>query len=419
MNRPSVPLFRPESRESHSARLYGEIVVTPTAGTRIAVGTLVLLLCLGGSWAALGSYSRTETARGILVTDTPSVKVVALRSGTVVQLLVREGDAVSQGQRLAVVRMEQNGERGESAIEDGLTAIAAQEAVAGDQVRNAGAKAASERARVRANIQALQRQRAALAEETALQKEAIASASDLVERVRGAVEKGFVSRLEYERRRQTLLAARQELARLAEQESALGGQQGAGQAELDRIDAEAASEAAGARMSAGALAQRRIQLRAERGYAIVAPVAGRIASVQTATGRATDVSIPLLEIVPSHSRLHAEIYAPTRAIGFVKAGQEARLLYDAFPFQRFGSFSGRITRVSTAVLDPRQVAQPLKLEEAVYRIEVTPGEQEVKAFGEAIPLQAGMAVSANLVLDRRTFLDWLLQPLRAMTSRTA
>jgi membrane fusion protein len=124
-----------------------------------------------------------------------------------------------------------------------------------------------------------------------------------------------------------------------------------------------------------------------------------------------------MTIVPEGSSLHAEVYAPTRAIGFVEPGQEVRLLYDAFPYQRFGSFTGRIVRVSRAAIDPRDLSVPLHLEEAVYRIEVAPEAQSVDAFGAAQPLQPGMTLSANIVLDRRSFLDWLLTPINAVLRR--
>jgi membrane fusion protein len=127
---------------------------------------------------------------------------------------------------------------------------------------------------------------------------------------------------------------------------------------------------------------------------------------------------PMMIIIPEGSRLHAEIYAPTRAIGFVKPGQEVRLLYEAFPYQRFGSFQGKVTRVSRTVIDPRELTAPLKAEEPVYRIEVALDRQSVEAFGDRLALQPGMTLSANLILDRRSFLDWLLQPLNAVMMRS-
>jgi membrane fusion protein len=73
--------------------------------------------------------------------------------------------------------------------------------------------------------------------------------------------------------------------------------------------------------------------------------------------------------------------------------------------------------VSRVAIDPRQLAAPLAVDEPVYRIEVAPDAQAVHAFGERLALQPGMTLTANLILDRRSFLDWLLTPLNAVLQR--
>jgi membrane fusion protein len=411
------PLFRPEASEARRQRVEGEIVLTQP----VAAQALVLLLCavaaLLAAWVMLGRYTRTETARGLLVTDSASAKVIAIRPGLVTELLVREGDLVRPGQRLATIRVEQSSDSGASAVAESLGAIDAQRGLTGEQVRIAGARAESERRRIAAALAGLRRQRADLEPQLALQQDAVASAQGLFERLQGVADKGFVSRVEVERRRQAWIAAREDLARLVQQHNALAAQEEGAAAELARVQADRSSEIVTAQVSAETLAQRRAELESQRAYAVTAPVGGRVAALQVAAGRTAEPGIPLMEIVPQGSALHAEVYAPTRAIGFVRPGQEVRLLYDAFPYQRFGSFRGRIVRVSSTVLDPRQLAEPLKIDEPVYRIEVRPAAQQLEAYGERLPLQPGMALTASIVLDRRSFLDWLLQPLDAVLRR--
>lgn len=115
--------------------------------------------------------------------------------------------------------------------------------------------------------------------------------------------------------------------------------------------------------------------------------------------------------------MQATLFAPSRAIGMARPGQEVRLMYDAFPYQRFGSFSGRIVAISRAVLAPDEVDAPVKLQEPVYEIHVALDRQHVEAFGQALALQPGMTLNADVVLDRRSFLDWLLEPIRAVRNR--
>jgi membrane fusion protein len=51
-----------------------------------------------------------------------------------------------------------------------------------------------------------------------------------------------------------------------------------------------------------------------------------------------------VEIVPNDSVLQAELFVPTRAIGLVQPGHEVRILYEAFPYQQFGTYSGKVSR---------------------------------------------------------------------------
>jgi membrane fusion protein len=414
----SIPLFRSEVADARKQRVYGEIVLGQPVGTQALVVLLAGIIALLAAWLVLGQYTRTETARGILVTDSASAKVVAVRPGLVTRLAVREGDLVRPGQMLASIQVEPGRDGGGSAIADSLTAVAAQRRLAEDQVRYAGQRAGSERARLLATLAGLAQQRLDLAGQIGLQRQLVGSAQEMFNRIGSVLEKGFVSRVEYERRRQAMLAARQQLGQLQQQSNALAAEERRTAAELARIDADAGTAVATARSAFESLAQQQAQLASERSYAIAAPVAGRVTALQVAAGRTVDSSVPLMIIVPEGSALHADVYAPTRAIGFVKPGQEVRLLFDAFPYQRFGSFKGRVARISRTAIDPRELSAPLKIEEAVYRIEVVPERQQVEAFGETLPLQPGMTLNASLILDRRSFLDWLLTPLRAVLRRS-
>ena len=415
---PPGPLFRPEVAYARKQRLEGEIILSQPVRSHMLVLLLALIIGVIASWIVFGQYSRTETAPGILTTDAASSKVVAIRPGIISELAVEDGERVKAGQRLAVIQIEQADESGHSPIAESLSAIEVQRALAKQQQVLAGARAAGERSRIAATLQGARQQRESVTAQLVLQRELIHSAQDNLDRIEKVAERGFLSKVEFERHRQAMLVSRQEESRLAQQLEGLSAQQGQAQAELASIDADKSTAVSTAQASMETLAQQRAQLGSERAYTLTAPTSGRVTALQASVGRTVDGNVPLMVIVPERTNLHADVYAPTRAIGFVKPGQEVRLLYDAFPYQRFGSHTGRITRISRVVLDPRELNVPMKIEEAVYRIEVEPLEQRVSAFGENLPLQPGMTLSANLVLDRRSFGDWLLQPLNAVLKRS-
>lgn len=119
----------------------------------------------------------------------------------------------------------------------------------------------------------------------------------------------------------------------------------------------------------------------------------------------------LLSIVPHHSHLQAELAVPTTGIGFIRPGQPVRLAVDAFPFERFGTVSGRVTTVAASAV--RRDAGPNRFD-FVYPVTVEIPQASVIACGRHEPLVPGMTVAARVVLDRQSLIEWLFEPVLAL-----
>jgi membrane fusion protein len=146
-------------------------------------------------------------------------------------------------------------------------------------------------------------------------------------------------------------------------------------------------------------------------YVVRAPAAGRVSMLQVSVGDTAQPQRVQLEIIPDGSPLQAELLIPTRAAGFVRVGEQVRFLYDAFPYQNFGAYTGRLTELSDTVLTKADAAGPITPEEPVYKAVATLDRPDVDAKGQKVPLQAGMLLKAELILDRRSLASWILDPL--------
>lgn len=411
-------LFRKEVIEARAARLHGQVVISSTLSSWIITGGITLVAGLALFWATTASYARTERVTGIVSAVNPVAKIVAPRPGTVIRLLVREGDVVAAGAPLLSVRTELQSESGATTATASLAAIDAQSQLTQQRLALEAQRVATERARLQAVISGARRQRENILAQAELQAELAHSTRESFEQLKQVVADGFVTRTEFERRKQLWLQAEQGSRSLIQQADSAAASIAAAEAELARLPIESASNAAELRSAIEQLAQGRSQQSAEQGYTISAPVTGRVTTVQTAAGRFADARVPLMTIIPLHSVMEVHLFAPSRSVGFLTSGQSVRLLYDAFPYQRFGSFGGRITTLGRSIIAPSEIDAAIKLEEPVYRIKVRPDRQAVRAHGLDAPLQPGMTLTANIVLERRSFMDWLLAPLRAVESRS-
>ena len=415
----NAPLFREEVSEHRKTRLHGEVVLTQPLSTRLMVGALFTTIAIAGTWVTLGTYARIETVPGILSTDIPAAKVIAIMPGVVTELSAREGQLVEKGDRLATINLDRRASTGENVASRGLDALAIRQQLAQEQVGLFYRRTNAERARLDTIISSAEQQAVSLREQIMLQEQVVASNKNIFDQIAKVVERGFVSKVEYERRRQTLIGSQQALASLRQQLSSRTSEANQARAQIIQIAVSSAQGVSEIASNLQGMEQQKAQLEGEQGYVITAPISGRITALQTALGRTASPNLPLMVIIPEGSQLKAELYAPTRAIGFVHKGQETRILYDAFPYTRFGSFGGRVKDVSRIVIDPRETEVPLKLEEPVYRVTVTLDRQQLDAYGERVSLQPGMSLKANIVLERQSFLAWLLQPLNAVLKRTS
>ncbi|MBV8524832.1 MAG: HlyD family efflux transporter periplasmic adaptor subunit, partial [Acetobacteraceae bacterium] len=150
---------------------------------------------------------------------------------------------------------------------------------------------------------------------------------------------------------------------------------------------------------------------------ILAPGAGKVTAIASRAGQLVASGARMLTIVPSDNQLHAELLAPSSAIGFIQPGQRVLLRYSSFPYQKFGQYWGTVTEVSHAALQPEELKSlvptvaPENQGKTFYRVVVSPDRQDVTVYGRSEPLQASMQVDAYVLLENRPIYEWIIAPL--------
>ena len=104
----------------------------------------------------------------------------------------------------------------------------------------------------------------------------------------------------------------------------------------------------------------------------------------------------------------ARLTVPESAFARLKPGQELRLRYNAYPYQRYGSAAAVLERISQAAVDSAGDAG-------------LPATAILKAgpAGHIVAPQPGMRGEARIVIGRRTLLQRFLEPPRAASRLSA
>lgn len=414
-----MSLFRSEFTERRQNRLHGEVVLTQPISIRILAVVLFSIIVVIGFWITLGTYARVETVSGMLVTEQPSARVFAQQEGTVAELSVIEGQKVKKGDQLLVIHSDRQLAGGGDVAGRSLEAVEARRQLSEAQLALVDTRAAAERSRLLAVISSAEVQSSNLLDQVDLQEQVVASNQKIFDQLAEVVERGFVAKIEYERRRQTLLSSQQTLSNLRQRLAGSVAEAEEARAQLSVVGVDAAQGVTNIQEDLQTLLLEKARLEGEHGYVVTAPIDGRVTALTAGVGRPASVGRPLMMVVPVNTELQAELYAPTRAVGMVEPGKEVRLLYDAFPYQKFGSFRGKVSSIARIAVDPREMNIPFPIEEPIYRVRVVLDKQFVDAYGKPTLLQPGMTLQASVVLERQTFLEWMLEPLNAVLNRTS
>jgi len=166
-----------------------------------------------------------------------------------------------------------------------------------------------------------------------------------------------------------------------------------------------------------ALAMEESRIRGEGAHRVLAPRDGTVVSVRVDAGDGVQPGQALLDIVPAGSVLQGRLFVPSAAMGSVEPGQEVRVYLDAFPYERHGAQSGRVSSVSATALTHGEAPAGQVQVGAHYRVDVEFPNGFTLSPVQIHALRPGMTVTADLVRDYGTLVDWIMEPLQGAARR--
>ncbi len=411
-------LFRKEVMEGKGQRLWGEVIILqPLSFTLLSAG-ITLIVAFMIALLFFGSYVRRETVNGYLKPNNGLVKVYARSTGVISDKQVMSGDLVEVGGTLLTVSTGRSSKDvsdidGQIISELMATQLDVERKISQDKELNI-----IEIKKIESQVQGLKKDISQLKVQVSTTKKIYRLSQERLNSTKNLKRQGHVSDNQYKEQHEALLDYKlnyyESLRLLTTQTNALES----AKLELIQLPSRHIMNQVDLRIKVSELKQRRLDLEGQRTFTINAPAAGRVTSLQAHVGQAISINTPILAILPVNAIFQAELFVPTRAIGFISEGQKVMIRYAAFPYQRYGLYEGSILSVAQSILTPEELPIPLTLDEPVYRVTVSLTSQQVSAYGQDMALQAGMTLEADIILDSLSLLDWLLDPLYSLTGRT-
>jgi len=374
----------PQSPSPVFARLTGWVVIALFTGAFLAAVTIQI--------------PETVRCRFRLIPEAGSDPIQTPVQGTLHRVFVQEGSEVEAGTALFEIRSEE------------VLTWQTELRTAREDLRAGTESAVRNEESHQALLRIKEAERLQVEEELQFRRRHRDTVTDLVRRTRELRTEGLVSEVE-------MLRAELELAD-ADKDLNVAGQA------LQRLASELArmeSDRSRQRSEEHASTEKRkhsidtlqLRLAAADGAVLTIRSPQRAVVVSIAQHSPGSVVLPgqeLCQLARTDDRPIAELQLHQHGLDRIAAGQESRLFFDAFPYQRYGTLSARIDWLS-----PASIAAG---DQSGFRARARLDHFEFQRAAQPLPVRAGMVGEARIRIGRRTLMESAFEPLRALREQT-
>ncbi len=389
-----------------------EVTFLDSKAPHWAVNGLVYLILLVFLLAAVAlivvQVPETVNSPFVLVPTRGADPVRASRSGIVSRVHAIEGQSVSKGEPLFVIQSSPVGDRASE-----LSALETQLRGSRESLVNTAKEYESQQHANNEEARRLSEKIASLTQTIKLKEEQLGLAQQIVQRFEEGFRQGVTSEVELirlrldagrkavelEESRKDLKEAERSLEKLRHESEA----RSARQLEMERSLKEGFERA---RIRTMALEKDLVHTHSGE-LSIIAPCAGTILrQLVKNSGAFVNEGEALSELACSGETLQAELTLPQSVTGRIRQGHGVKLLYDAFPYQRYG-----VRYATVRWLSPAATGTAAGVSFYGFA-DIDPAP--IMVDGEPRTLREGMRGTARIVVGRRSLLTYAFEPLRQL-----
>lgn len=414
-------LYRKEAIEFLARRAYGEIVIVKSISSQVVACSSVIIAAVLICMLFLLSYQRKIEVGGLVNHEAGVQRITSMQVGRIAEMLVKEGERVKAGQILVVVDSSLTSEQGGNNATEIAKLLQRKRTGLLEQLVTMDIQLKNRNNALLSRLGSLRTQSAQFERQITLQKRRVQISTEDQARSQSLLDLKYVSPAALSSKEADSL---DQYERLGELERA----KGQNERDITSALADMQDQATASAMSKSNLGreislvdQEGVENETRRRMVIVAPDKGVVTAIGIHAGQSIAVGQNIMSVIPTDGNMIVELYVPSKAAGFIHSGMNVIIDFAAYPYQKFGHHSGHIVDAAIASNRPEDMTVPgassLTQGESVYRVRVALNDQFILAYGERHPMKAGMAVVAHLILDERTLIEWMLEPLWTITGR--
>lgn len=413
-------LFRPEALDTQRFQYLGRVQLVRPLGLTVVTVAVVAIAIAVGLFLWWGEYTRKTAVGGTLVPDRGLIRLLPPEAGTVIERRVGEGQSVRAGDVLYVLALERPRLLAEAQAQVRRSLSERQRSLQDAALQQQGLVTA-QLATLDRRLQSLVLEQTQVDAEKTLLKQRLDLAQQALARLEALRAEQFISPAQVQSKNEEVLGLQAQAQALERQRTTLQRERALLEGERKGLPMQARGTQGGIERDLATLAQETAEQDAERRVIVRAPQAGVVSAVLAEPGQSVGPGSALASLVPEGAVLQAHLFAPSSAVGFVMPGQAVRLRYEAFPYQKYGHQAGRVLMVSRTPLGAGElsalslVGTAERSAEPLFRITVALQDETSTRWPQ--PPVAGMRLTGDILLERRRLVEWLFEPVLALTGR--
>ncbi|MFC1397969.1 HlyD family secretion protein [Acinetobacter lactucae] len=417
-------LFREKAVDAQKSHWMGEVILISPVSFSILIGFVTIFTLFISLFLFFGSYTKKTSVEGQLMPDSGLIRIYVPDGGVVSQKFVHEGQKVRKLDPLYELKMNkfsQNGNYNDS-IEQQIQLK--QQALNTEKLKIRDLHTHSLH-QTTAEIQSLKLEINKMDLLIQEQRKRLSLAQENMNRYQLLRKKDYISVEEFQAKQDIYLNQQLTLKNYERDQIAKQSELDNKQIVLSSLQSKLENDLNSVDRQIATGEQEMIEMKARGSQVIKASANGVVTSISAEPGQQVSQNVPLLNIIPDHSKLQAHLYVPSSAIGFIHLNQVVKLRLQAFPYQKFGQVTGKIISVSETTMSAQELASSgefsnnlnTNTSKAVYLVKVKLDQQHITAYGNTKTFRVGMVFDADIMQEKRRLYEWVLEPLYSITGK--
>ncbi len=412
-------LFRTEAVEHSTAPKYGGVKLVSPPGRTLYVALLLAFFVSALAYLFVGSYTRRVTVNGEITTASGLVNIRSDRAATVSKVLVKQGQHVRKGEKLVVLANSEYMAGTGNVSERVREQIASQQRLLASQIQTAEQTFVIRAKDLHESITSLENQRERTQQQLAIVNQQIDLLAARQARYEDLLQRQYLTKLQVDQNRADLLAARLQAKNLQVQDAEIQAQLSTQRNSLLALPLEERTQLDQLRAQIAQVSQQEIRAQFDDAWDSRSPIDGIVASMPIKAGQMMLPQEVIATVIPADARMEADIRISDAAAGLVEPGQPVLLRLTAYPYQKFGQLPGRVVSVDRSPLAlARDSTSTADRAAPSYRAVAALTRQSIESSTGSHPLLPGMTFEADLLLERRRLIEWVIAPAVGFKRRT-